>query len=53
MGWPLDHTAEGTLAVWARQVRAEALDPAVHAIGSAAVAAVLDALNRLKLSPAG
>ena len=44
-GWPLDHTAEGTLAAWARQVRAEALDPAVHAIGSAAVAAVLDAFE--------
>ncbi len=45
MGWPLDHTAEGTLAAWASQVRAEALDPAVHAIGSAAVAAVLDAFE--------
>ena len=44
-GWPLDHTAEGQLAKWASQVRAEALDPAVHAIGSAAVAAVLDAFE--------
>lgn len=48
-GWPLDHTAEGTLAAWARQVRAEALDPAVHAIGSAAVAAVLDAFESAEI----
>ena len=44
-GWPLDHTAEGTLDSWASKVRAEGLDPAVHAIGSAAVAAVLSAFE--------
>ena len=45
-GWALDHTAEGTLASWASLVRAAGLDPAVHAIGSAAVDAVLSAFEQ-------
>ena len=44
-GWPLDHAAEGTLSSWACSVRDEGLDPAVHAIGSAAVDAVLTAFE--------
>ena len=51
-GWPLDHTAEGTLAVWARQVRAERLTPpstpsAVRPLPRCWM------LLSLKLSPAG
>lgn len=44
-GMLLDHARAGTLAEWMRTVGAAGLSPSVHAIGDAAIRAVLDAAD--------
>ncbi len=49
VGTPLEFTADGRLAEWMAQVAGAGLSPSVHAIGDAALTAVLDAADAARI----